>query len=273
MTLTQDLVRQVGSRDEFEACRQIVHKYFGHYLKRGEAADVKRIAAAVGIDVEYVRETPYEGCIERDGFGRARVRIRSGLNKRRERFTLAHELGHWALQEQMLGTCEGKLFRGISVNDQEMREEESLANLIAAEILLPRESVASCFRSDAIHESLNRICREHVVSRTMALRRVSDVTEHNIAVLQIMPYEFDDFGSRAQIDDAMFATSRSGTLFARESTTLCQRIRYRDLLKGRRHRIEILCPKGFIASEFECLHRDTPAPHCYCISLVESWQR
>lgn len=271
MTLIAELVKKVGGRDEFDACALLVNRYFGQYIDREGPADLWSLARKVKVSVQRDAGMRYEGFIERDALGAASIKVRAGLNRRRERFTLAHELGHWALQEEMLGTCEGKLFRGVSTSKSDVAQEEQLANLLAAEILLPREAVLELFDDEQIHSSLNRICRRFVVSRTMAVRRIADVCNRNIAFLQLMPYEFFDFRSRAQIDDALFATARTATLFARERTHLAQKYTYNEFVGHQRVRIQVKCPKGLIDCDFECLCRGEPVPHCYAIALVSKW--
>lgn len=267
MALSDEIRNKTGAIDEIDACARLVNKYFCERIDSSGPADLAAFAAKNNISISRDPNLQFEGCIERDAFGKALIRLRSGMNRRRERFTLAHELGHWMLQSETLGTCEGVLFRGVSRNRHELDEEERLANLLAAEMLLPRENLLADFDSGSLHRSLNHICRRYGVSRTVAVRRVADVCNVDLAFLQIMPYEFGDWRSVAQIDDAIFATARTATLFARESTKLCGHVVFGDLAQTTRYRLAVRSPRGLINQEFEILLRRDPAPHIYAIAI------
>lgn len=272
MSILAVLQQRLGVTDEIEACAALVSKYFKKEVSGLSAVNLWTLAASRDISIDRDAEIQYEGCIERDAFGRAYIKLRRGLNRRRERFTLAHELGHWLLQEEMLGTCEGTLFRGLSATPKELEEEERLANLLAAEMLLPSEALSKSFDENQLHRSLNAICREYVLSRTMAVRRIADVCNVNIAFIQIMPYMFDCWNSSSQVDDAILVTSRKGTLFARESTCFAKPLSFESIARsGGRVGLAIKTPKGLLETNFETLLRREPIPHVYAIATIDCW--
>jgi hypothetical protein len=272
MSLTADFVQQLAAVDEFDACRRVVKKYFGNEFGNGQN-DMYRAIESRGIRLERTGDCAYEGMIERDSDGVATIWLRTGLSRRRERFTLAHELGHWLLQEEMLGTVTGQLFRGVSRNAMEVRAEERLASLLAAEILMPFERMFQSFSPNHKLRSLNQICRDFGVSRTAAIRRISDVFEINLLFLQLVPYEFKRPQSLAQVDDAVFVSFRRATLVDRERTRLKRQRAYSSVCAARTVELQLSTPKGDIDAIFDIDSRPTPIPHTFALAQVERWQQ
>jgi hypothetical protein len=272
MSLLNELIESQRADDEFDASRKLIGSHFGQ-LSQSPNVDLDALARSKGICVRRCENIPYEGMIERDANGSATIVLREGLNRRRERFTLAHELGHWLLQQEMLGTTEGRLFRGLSRNESELREEERLANLLAAEILMPCEPLMSSFNPENKIRSLHEICRRFAVSRTAAVRRLADVTNQNILLVQIVPYMFKHLNSLAEIDDAIFASARKGTLFDRHRTRLADRTPFNEFLNIDEKRIRLSTPKGCVDEVFEIAHRPTPIPHVFALGFMQHWSK
>lgn len=102
---------------------------------------VERIAAALGICVQYEpAENELSGFLLRDFIHRKAIIGVNDLHpENRQRFTIAHELGHYLLHEQeklhvdrrfQIQLRDGNSSKGES-------EEEKEANLFAAELLMP----------------------------------------------------------------------------------------------------------------------------------------
>ena len=269
MSVKEEFIQSLRVSDEFEACREVVRRHFGPDLDL--KADLMQLAKSKGISVIERHDTPFEGMIERDGDGNATITLRPGRNQARSRFTLAHELGHWLLQEEMIGTMKGQLFRGISRNPFELREEERLASLVAAEILMPFKPIEASYDASEKSRSIKFICQHFGVSQTAAMRRIADVCNTNLLLLQVVPYIFDRPDSAAQIDDAIFATGRKGTLFARERTKLAKKISFLDLLNNDRKQLSLKTPKGDVDEVFELDYRPTPIPHVLALTNISSW--
>lgn len=108
--------------------------------------DVAEIAANNGLDVR-VAEFPaeYQGV---SGFinledGRPAVYVNADDPPHRQKFTIAHELGHWLLHEDEIRTNPKKaiLFR-IAIGETNSDPLEKQANAFAAELLVPMELFA-----------------------------------------------------------------------------------------------------------------------------------
>ncbi|MFO1126617.1 MAG: ImmA/IrrE family metallo-endopeptidase [Methylocystis sp.] len=94
--------------------------------------DLEAIAYHVGARV---RHHPLEGCEARIvGHGdQAIITVNSRSSYRRNRFSIAHELGHW---QHHRGRC--LVCRAIEVGHREVISPESVADNYASDLLLPR---------------------------------------------------------------------------------------------------------------------------------------
>src|SRR5438270_8358392 len=98
------------------------------------------IAAALGLPIERRGNIEAEGLLEnwpRKGGDDTRIVLRlpplhvTAGDRRRERFTIAHEIGHFVIRERLLGWYPIESFR---IDDP---EEEFLCNTFAAHLLMP----------------------------------------------------------------------------------------------------------------------------------------
>lgn len=94
--------------------------------------DVEAIAFERGV---IVRRLPLVGCEARIvGHGdRAIVSVDSTKSPRRQRFSIAHELGHWQLHRGQVLFCASS-----DIGDGRASESERMANRYAADLLMPR---------------------------------------------------------------------------------------------------------------------------------------
>ena len=269
MLILEQFAKSQNRSDIYDACRLACQRHFGIPETPGPV-NLNAIARANDIEVVYTTDTQYEGMIERDASGRATIVLRKGMPRQRERFTLAHELGHWLLQQELIGTTKGQLFRGLSTNRVEMRQEEYLANLLAAELLMPFHATKGCFDWTHPLQSTFRVCSRFGVSRIAAVRRVADLFSTNLLLLQLLGYKSKS-GSIAQIDDAVLATAKGKAVFARNTTRLLEV--YSFSLFEQEHTIEMKLRtiKGDIATAFETSFRSRPIPHSFALGVVAKW--
>jgi len=106
----------------------------------GAPVDVERVATSLGIDV---RKTPTEddisGFLLTQGDGLRVIGVNSLHHPNRQRFTIGHEIGHFALHNKA-GVHVDRLvvrLRSSASSTGEEREEVE-ANRFAAELLVPR---------------------------------------------------------------------------------------------------------------------------------------
>lgn len=127
---------------------------------------VEELARARGVDVRYESaDDKLSGFLIRDlKHRRAVIGVNSSHHKHRQRFTIAHELGHFLLHEGekvyvdradyvfQVKLCNDDSSKGINVEEKE-------ANLFAAEILLPQSFLKKHLKSV---ETLNLLDEEEL---------------------------------------------------------------------------------------------------------------
>ncbi|QBO34978.1 ImmA/IrrE family metallo-endopeptidase [Periweissella cryptocerci] len=101
--------------------------------------DVEKIAGVLKIPVEKKDDIFESGSITPKGNGTPVIEVNSSEAPVRQRFTIAHELGHYFLMEEL----KEKTNRtpDLSSYDSTQREHEIIANSFAADLLMPMELV------------------------------------------------------------------------------------------------------------------------------------
>ena len=139
------------------------------YARKHFPEGPEKLAEHLGVEI---RLSPLSGC---DGWclsagQRAIIRINSGIGKARQRFTLAHELGHLLLGvPSVIGESLGDVLRSGD-------EEERQVNDIAAELLVPRDVVQATVRDLPVVASvLRRLAKHAHVSELAAALRVANL--------------------------------------------------------------------------------------------------
>lgn len=108
------------------------------------AVDVQALAAALDIAVQYERFTGEMSGVLLIENGTASVAINESHHHNRQRFTLAHEIGHVLLhagEDRVF--VDRRFFRNAGSSKGELREEIE-ANAFAASLLMPRHFVRQC---------------------------------------------------------------------------------------------------------------------------------
>ena len=147
----------------------IVHKV-GELLRgapRKKAINVDAIARKLGADVRRRSlDAGLSGLMHRQG-QHVVIGINEGHSRARQRFTLAHELGHWLLNhgDTVVDTVERRdelSTQGTNVNEME-------ANAFAAELLMPgdwlREEVPPRMLSPLDEDVIQCLAEKYQVSR------------------------------------------------------------------------------------------------------------
>lgn len=125
---------------------------------------VEQIAVAEGIKVtRSAAEWSESGFLLRDGES-VIIGINSRNSPKRQRFTIAHELGHWRLHDQRLIVDQSVMvYRRDDVSSQATSTQEIEANGFAANLLMP----ASMVRDIAQQIQVYAVSREDFIT-TMA---------------------------------------------------------------------------------------------------------
>jgi hypothetical protein len=141
---------------------------------------VRRIAAAVGIeDIHLAPLDRFEGALITDRHKRVgQILINQCQGEQRQRFTIAHELGHFLLDNHRSKESEGfRCSRGDFAADRTAKMTRAMkmeveANEFAAELLMPTRLVGKLLaRSPGVEmEHILRIAAEFNVSKESAAR-------------------------------------------------------------------------------------------------------
>jgi hypothetical protein len=142
------------------------------------------VVREIGLDVVYQLAESYEGALLRiKGVPRGYVVINARIREEsRRRFTLAHEVGHFLLpwQQELSSPCTKEK---IESWDEELHRPELEANRFAAEILMPRELVATYLRAEPTMGSVESIARAYGTSLTASAFRLVMLTSFRAAVV------------------------------------------------------------------------------------------
>ncbi len=111
----------------------------------GPSVNIEDLIRELGIELDKKAELPEEisGLIERNSAGNFRIAVNSKEWYFRQRFTMAHELGHFLLHRSILqdGTADSVAYRAVPTNGIYNSHigpaQEAQANAFAAEILMP----------------------------------------------------------------------------------------------------------------------------------------
>lgn len=116
--------------------------------------NVSDLAWRLGVELRFRRMPSHiSGSIERLEDGRFAITVNAVHRETRQRFTIAHELGHFILHRNRLGsgTNDTKKYRADPearlYNDRIERRHETEANQFAASILMPEEMVIKFYKS------------------------------------------------------------------------------------------------------------------------------
>lgn len=133
---------------------------------------VEQIAISNGIQVvRSAAEWSESGFLLRDN-GRTIIGINSRNSTKRQRFSIAHELGHWCLHKgkPLIVDQSVMISKRDDVSSQATDREEIEANQFAAELLMPKQFVADAVKR---HMRTSAGSREEFVT---ALARDFDVS-------------------------------------------------------------------------------------------------
>lgn len=151
-------------------------------VRTPEDIDIEAIAFECGATVTY---QPLQGCEARIlGYrDRALIRIREDVSRGRQRFSAAHELGHWMRDhgKGLTSLCGAK---EMSMWGAGGRHRERLANRYAAELLLPSYLFQPDVKGSEITLSVAYLLADrYQVSRTAAAIRLAELGSYPAMVV------------------------------------------------------------------------------------------
>ena len=142
----------------------------------GPPVNIEAIIRGVGIQLDKKAEldTEISGQLERLGPGSYRISANKDDHYLRQRFTMAHELGHYMLHAHLIGdgvddtTAYRSVQKGNFYNPNITPVEETEANKFAAELLMPKSLLAV---ESTVGQNLSALAKLFQVSpRAMEIR-------------------------------------------------------------------------------------------------------
>lgn len=151
-------------------------------LRVKQPVDLELVAFATGLRIRREKATSFEGALTRiPGQAQGVVVLRRGSRGwGRERFTIAHELGHYLLPGHGSMVCsEGMMLRSLAGD-----EHEVAANRFAAELLLPAAEVVPLVRKQRLSvEIVRSTAHRFSASLTAAAFQCVEVKEESCAAV------------------------------------------------------------------------------------------
>lgn len=217
--------------------------------------DLHRIARKVGVVSISEAAMRESGSVSRDSSG-YRIKLRRTDSWERKRFTLGHELGHVLLDQ--VSERGGNFVRSRSLA---RTDEERIANVIAAELLMPTSALVRSLRAydrasgTARWTALHEMGRVFGVSLSAIALRLLDLVSINYVLFRV--YLNSKLPSGARRHECK--TSRNGELFfVRPPDAEAHRL-WHEAQKRALHAIEMMSPTGRVVLRCEGRVRDIVA--------------
>ena len=133
----------MARRKRIRKIRGLVDQLVEQYAVKGVPVDVASIAGSLGIEIKREDLGDISGILYNEG-GQAIIGVnRAHKGSNRERFTIAHEIGHFLLHGHESLHIDKMFPQTVRLRDQAASEgiyiDEMEANAFAAELLMPRD--------------------------------------------------------------------------------------------------------------------------------------
>jgi hypothetical protein len=228
--LVGEFMTATGEETLAASCAVAIERVLGSLgSDRLECAKQGLVQKGVNFEItpELLRRIGAEGQITYQPSGKVTIATSGRGNYQRQRFTLAHEIGHFVVRETIFplgwNTSETR-FRTVGLHDNGGRkEEEMLANALAAEILMPaREIETACSMSTPreVAVLVRQLASKFGSSRIATLKRVCDVSDWEAVLLTLIRRRELSPSSEARIDQCQWFTPYSTTRYLRENAIM-----------------------------------------------------
>ncbi|MGB6229088.1 MAG: ImmA/IrrE family metallo-endopeptidase [Litorimonas sp.] len=152
----------------YEAARSVLEEHWG----KNSPVNLKRLAKRMGIVLEFA---PFKDQLSGISFiddGKSYIGVNSLHSTNRQRFTIAHEIGHHVLHQELLksGThVDTVILRRDHLSAEGIDRKEIEANAFASELLVPRFLLESRISDDTDmqdEELVRKLANELQISST-----------------------------------------------------------------------------------------------------------
>jgi hypothetical protein len=188
------LLRELyGVEKSSAVMKRLANEFLYRFRLSGPPFDPFEYADALGVTVEF-------GDIEADGVfisgnGKEKIVLRRDFSRstsrtRRTNFTLAHEIGHFVIREEIAPRVSREKYRRPRVNDgvRGLPEtdivEERLCDIFAAELLMPSEIIGKDLNVYGVSpETMLHLSERYEVSLTALLSRVVEFSQDSLVAI------------------------------------------------------------------------------------------
>jgi hypothetical protein len=177
----------------------------GRRAELSPPTDLHRAASLQGIKDIRISEMDWAGMLTPSEDGSFLVTVRKADRPHRRNFTIAHEIAHTLLPGYTVTQhrCGGRSTRDLHGN----RHLESLADIGAAELLLPRRFLQPIFADLAFDmRAIKGVAEAHHASLDATLRRLLQLTDRHAVVIDLRRFELPD-GSTVAVIHRVFSNS------------------------------------------------------------------
>jgi Zn-dependent peptidase ImmA (M78 family) len=263
MMVAETLNRVFDTQELAVACRRLVEQSFPQIKVTTRRVDVEQLAKGLSVSITRKDTVGFEGRFTWDLDGNEEIVISRNLSGRRFRFTLAHELGHLLLKRFSDSEDGGDRFSTPGFPRQrDMAGEERVANLIAAEILLPFNAVVDLLRQRRLTLSLiGELSERFDVNQNAAMRRVADLLDISLVRVSVVPNRFCNLESPAIVDDAMICLPQQRVLYQQSGVRILRRIPFSKIVSSRSVRLGLICSCGRMNADFDVSYWSSPIPN------------
>lgn len=267
--LRTTLKSRYTARTVESAVASAVEEWLPEVQDRGFRMDLPSLCERKSIALRHQSSSEYEGCFSVDESNVSTVRLRGSREDAqrlpRNRFTLAHELGHWIIY-RITGIQRQNLFRGVPLSLEEEKIEEQLADQFAAEILMP-----TCKMKEITHKTLSaKLIQDGVnqfnVSRFAFIQRFATCAKRSIVCVKMLPSKFNDPRSFAFVDDVWHFHPSNRLRRARKTFRFADPIPFDRLQSSLKDGVEVQCDGEYQVRTFECQYRYGLVPRALLIS-------
>lgn len=232
-------MEKTGTQDKIDACEALVTPLLSHTKRYGHYA-FDSICQQNNIAVHRKNDNslPFRGRFQWTQNGDPKIEIRADQNIERERFTFAHELGHWLIHKTLPDKKKETLFPGLAFCQNEHDEEEKLADLIASELLMPRKRMNLIPQNS---EQFRKQCIEFGVAKHDLIKRHAMIGKRAASVVHIMPALPDNESAFATVDNACLVTDQGDVFEGRNAVSLENGLRFCEIPDGSDVQLTLCC--------------------------------
>jgi len=211
MSISEDIRSRYVSESitTLEACELVVNEFLPGQADQTKPRSLEYAIKELGVTLNVDSAAPFEGRYRKCCDGKPEITLRRVPSDARTRFTLAHEIGHYLI-DQVAGSRSMELFRNPVGNESANRDEEFYADVLAASILMPKNQMLEEGVPDLSFVSVDQGMKRFGVSREAYLRRFACVFKKDVVYLSCVPKIFKDHGSMAIVDHGTRLTSKAG---------------------------------------------------------------